>query len=878
MTPRGLVRRLWALVRAERLDHDLDEEIAVHLELAERDLVAAGHAPQEARRLARARFGGLTRIREEHRDRRSVRWIEHAWRDVRYGLAAMGRTPGFSAVVVGVLALGIGATAAMFTVLDAVLLRPLPFPAPDRIVHVWEAPSPGSRNSSTVPEFLEWRRLGSSFEALAAEDDVLLTLSGRGEPARVPGKAVTGAYFDVFGLRPVVGRALRAGDAEPGASAVVVLSHAAWQAWFGGAPDVLAREMTLDGVPHRVVGVLPPGVFDRSEAAVWVPLVFTPAQQQDGRHWLTVFGRLEPGISVVQAEAQIRAIDAAISPPERVADPERTMRVAPLQAWLTGDSLPRTILLVFGAALVVLLVACANVASLLLARGATRRRELAVRAALGAGRGRLLAQLFAETLVLCVLGAGAGIGLAYALLAFARPVIQRAVPYTAEVRLDLRVVAFTALTTMLVAAIVGILPALHTRFDALVRTLNQGARGASGPQGRLRRVMVVAEVALSLVLIASAGLLMRSVLSLRTVDPGVRVAGVTAMDADLPINLYPGPDDAARAYAAIAERVAAVPGVAGVGITSHLPLLWIGNGEGLRVSQAVPWIGVRLKRIDPGYLEALGIPLIAGRDIVPSDGPASERVVLLNDTLAARVGTQLDGADPVGRLVTLTLPTYAGQGADEATFRIVGVIRSERVDAPWRPDPPVAYVPIAQVPTAAAKLIVRAASDTTAVIPAVRAAAREVAPGVPLGVVTTMADVQDGTFGSTSRPARVIGAFAVAALLLSALGLYGVLAHLVTERRREIGIRVALGARTATVVVDVLRTATGLVLTGVGLGLAGTMAATRAIGSLLHGVSPLDPAAVSGACAVMLAAGLLAAFLPARRAARVDPVRTLREE
>jgi predicted permease len=730
-----------------------------------------------------------------------------------------------------------------------------------------------------VPEFLEWRRLGSSFEALAAEDEVLLTLSGRTEPARIPAKAVTADYFNVFGIPAAAGRLLGAGDDQPGAPAVVVLSHAAWQTWFGGTPDVLQREMRLDGRPHQIVGILPPGVFDRDTAAVWVPLVFTDAQRQDTRHWLTVFGRLADEVSVRQAEEQVRAIDAAISDPERLADPDRAMRVAPLQEWLVGDSLPRTVLLVFGAALAVLLVACANVASLLLARGASRRRELAVRAALGAGRGRLIGQLFAETFVLCAMGAAAGIALAHGLLAAAAaPLIQRALPYAVLAELDARVLAFTAITTLVVAAFVGVMPALQTRFDTLVRTLNQGVRGSSGPQARLRRGMVVAEVALSLVLVSAAGLLVRSLLAMQTVEPGIHIAGVETMDADLPLDLYPNQEDAARAYAAIANRVAAAPGVAGVALTSHLPLLWIGNGEGLRVSSAQPWIGVRLKRIDPGYLDVLGIPVLGGRNISAADGPASEPVVVLNDVLAARISAQLDGADPIGRSVTLTLPTYAGKGVWDGTFRIVGVIRAERVDAPWRPDPPVAYVPIAQVPTAAAKLIVSAANESLEITPVVRDAVREAAPGLPLGAVTTMAEVRDSTFSGTSRPAWVIGAFALAALLLSALGLYGVLAHFVTERRREIGIRVALGARAGSVVAEVFANATRLLLAGIAVGLVAAVATTRVMSGLLHGVSPLDPTAVGGACLVMLTVGLSAAFLPARRAAQVDPVRTLRED
>ncbi|MGE3189936.1 MAG: FtsX-like permease family protein, partial [Vicinamibacterales bacterium] len=612
-------------------------------------------------------------------------------------------------------------------------------------------------------------------------------------------------------------------------------------------------------------------------AAVWVPLAFEPGQRNSPMHWRTVRGRLREGTSVQQAMAQLAAADRAISPPALVSQPGRTIEVRRLDEWLVGSRLRRTVIVAFGAALLVLLIACANVANLLLARGATRRRELAVRAALGAGRARLVAQLLTESVVLCALGGGAGLALAYGLLGAAGPLVREALPPTADVRLDLRVLAFTGATVVAVALGVGILPALQTRFGALAGWLNQGARGSSGRQARVRRLIVVGEVALSLVLVCGAGLLLRSLLRLQAVESGIRIAGVVAIDASLPENLYPSADAAARAFAAIAERVEAAPGVRRAAFTSHLPLRWIGNGEGMQVGSG-EMFGVRFKRVDPGYFDAFDIPVVAGRGVTRRDTPGARRVVVLNEPLAARVAEQAGVADPIGQVVRLTFPAYGKPESDAGAFEVVGVIRPERVDAPGRPDPPVAYVAMAQVPTAAATLIVRVDGDAATAIGGVREAVREVAPGLPLGEVTTMTEVREGTFAGTTRPAWIIGAFAAVATLLAALGLYGVLAHMVAARRREIGIRMALGAGRGEVVSGILGGAAALLLGGMAAGLVGAVAFTRVLAGLLFDVSPLDPVALAAACAATLAVGLLAAYLPASRAAGVDPVAVLREE
>jgi predicted permease len=874
---RQLLHRLLALGRRRQLERELDDEILAHLELAERDASAAGLSPAEARRAARLAFGGVDQMKEDHRDSRGVRWLETLTRDVRYGLASLTRDPGFTVVVVGVLALGIGANAAMFSLVDAVLLKPIPFPDPDRIVRVWEAPRPGVTNSTSTLDFLDWQRLATSFSALAAERPVAAALTGQGEPLRLPGRAVTPDYFAVFAAHPQMGRTFRSEDADSGAPPVIVLSHAAWQTYFGGARDILEQRPVFDGRPHQIVGVLPAGAFDRDDAEFWTPLVFTPDVRRRDWHWLVVHGRLRDGVTLEQAREQMTAIDAALTDVVPIYKRDWTIVVQPLERLLVGDDLRESIRLVFGAVAVVLLIACANVTNLLLARGAARGRELAVRMALGASRGRLVAQLLTETLVLCVAGAGAGIGLAVLLLAAAKPVLAEAVPYTADVRLDGRVLSFVALVALAVAIVVGILPSLRASWVNLSSALHQFGRGASRGPNRIRRSIVVAEVAMSLILVCAALLLFRSLQNQYRLDTGVRVDGVITMSVDLGKHAYPTPESAALLFESLVQRVEGAPGIEGAGLTTHLPLRWIGNGEAVRLPGIDEAIAVRFKRVDSGYFDTFDIPTIAGRSLARTDRYGSPRVVVINQALAARLAEVGRIKDPIGQVVQVRYADYSNNDW-KGEAEIVGVIRSERVAAPWRPDPPVLYVPLTQFASDSVKMVVRAHTDPAAAMPAIREAVREVAPNLPLGDVTTMEQVRDRTFTATSRPAWLIGAFAVVAALLAALGLYGVLAHMVTERRREVGIRMALGARSRDVLLQILKGAVVLVAIGLALGLAGAFAVTRVMDNLLFQVSPVDPLAFTLACACLTVIAVVAALIPAQRAAAVHPVAVLRDE
>jgi putative ABC transport system permease protein len=843
--------------------------------LAKRDAVAAGLKPEEARQPARRNFGGIEHMKENHRDRRGVRWLSNLKRDFRYGLGSLARDPGFAAVAIGLLALGIGANSAMFSVVDAVLLKPLPFPEPERMVRVWEAP-PGARNGTTTLTFLDWKRQTDIFEALSVEVPTRAAVSSSAYPARVSGKLVSADYFQVFGVKPEIGRAFASGEDQPGAAPVVVLSHAFWQTQFAGDADVLKHDLVLDGEAHRIVGVLPRGAFDRDGAAFWKPLIFAPDQLNRGQHWLNPIGRLCAGVSIGQAQARMNALRASLN--DVIYQKDWAFAVDPFAKQLVGETLRRSIYLAFGAVLVVLLIACANVANLALAKGATRRKEMSIRAALGAGRARLIAQLLTESLALCLLGGVAGVALGALMLRAAAPLVAASMPYTADLSMDLRVLGFAAAAVMAVLILTGLLPSLQTSFGKLSEAMNQGARGSSRSGAAVRRTIVIGEVAASVVLICGAALLFKSLAKLEQVDAGVRVDHVITMSTDLPMAAYPSPASAARFYEAVVERLQAVPGVERASVSQGLPLQGVQWGEYMSLPGVRDSLTARVKMVDPWYFGAMQIPVEAGRGIESRDRAGAPPVVVINQELAGELSKTFGIANPVGRTVGLDVPGYGPVPESQVNPQIVGVIRSERTTGLQAPPELVVYVPFAQAPRQDINLVVRTRTESAAAMPGIREAVREVDPKLPLGDVMTMEQVKEQSMLWARQPTWALGAFAGVAALLAALGLYGVLAHAVTQQRREIGIRMALGARSSDVLSHILRSAFSMLVLGFAGGLAGAFALTRVLKSLLFQVSALDPAALAVACVLMALVAMLAAAIPASRAARVDPMTVLRDE
>ena len=876
MNIRFAARRLLALIRKRRLERELEGEILAHLEMAELDAIAAGLSPEEARRQARRSFGGIERMKDKHRDERGVRWVENLWRDVRYGLASLARDPGFAAVTIGLLALGIGAYTAMFSVVDAVLLKPLPFPEPDRMVRVWETPSTTLRNPTTTLTFLDWKRQHDLFEALSGEQPVRAAVTTSGDPVRLPGKMVSADYFEVFGVKALIGRTFAPGEDQPGATPVVVLSYSLWRALFAGDPAILTRNLVLDGEPHRIIGVLPKGSFDRQEARFWKPLTFAPVQMNRAEHWLHVIGRLRPGVSIEQARARMNALRASLA--GVIYQKKWGFTVDPFAQLLVGDTLRRAIYLAFGAVLLVLLIACANVTNLVLAKGATRRKEMAVRTALGAGRGRLMAQLLTESLVLCVLGGIAGMAVAYLLLRAMAAFASSSLPLTAAPTLDMRVLGFAAAAVMAVLILTGLLPSVQTAFGTLSSALNQAARGSSDASTAVRRTIVIGEVAVSVVLICGAALLFKSLAKLQQVDAGVRIDHVLTMTTDLPSAAYPTPESAVRFYDAVVERLRAAPGVEQASVSLDLPLRGVQWGEFINVPGVNEQLLVRVKMVDPWYFATLNIPIESGRGIEDRDRAGAPPVMVINQEVARNLAGRFNMANPVGRVVTTYLPGYGPIPESRVNPQIVGVIRNERTGGLHAPLEPVIYVPLAQHPRQDVKLLVCTRSEPAMAMPGIREAVRQVDPHLPLGDVLTMEQVRQQSMLWAKQPTWVVGAFAGIAALLAALGLYGVLAHAVTQQRREIGIRMALGARSADVVSHTLRSALTMLFVGLAGGLAGAFALTRVLKSLLFEVSALDPSALAAACVLMTLVGLVAAWMPANRAARVDPMTALRDE
>jgi predicted permease len=877
------LRRSWARLTAiwnrRRLDEELEDDIRMHLALAEEEAAARGMSADAARTDARRRFGGIAQMKEEHYDRRSFRFLETIAKDLRYGLGAMRRAPGFAVVVVVVVGLGIGGTVAMFSVVDAVLVKPLPFVAPDRIVAIWEAPRPGVVNATSVPQFLAWQRLASNFATLSAERDFSAALHDENGPERLADKRVTADYFKVFGIGAALGRTFRTNEDQPGSEPVVVLSHAAWKAHFGGDPNILQRRVALSGQRYQVIGVLEPSAFDRDQTEFWIPLVFDQAEKSSAIHGLMVYGRLRDGLSLKQAGQRMQAIYTALAGDGVMdEDPHYAIVVGPLSQLLLGRNLQRSIEVAFGAVMLVLLIACANVANLLFARGAARRPELAVRVALGAGRGRLIGQLLTECLVLCTFGGAAGVAIAFALIRAAKPVLADALPFTAEVRLNGDALLFAIVAVFGVALLTGALPAWYTSFSDLADSLKRGARGSGATHWRVRRSIVIGEVALSLVLVCGALLLSKSLRNLQRVDAGVRIENVVTTSVDLSVDAYGTAEKAAQFYDELARRLQATPGVMKAGMATFLPLHWISNGEGILIPGVAKQVMIRLKRVDAGYLPTLDIPVLAGRGIGQQDRLTGPRVMLINQALAKRLADVAHIQKPVGAAVRLTGSDYSGQKETITEVQIVGVIRNERTTSPGSTEPPVAYVPLAQVPSPNVKLLIRTREGFDAVMPGIREAVRNVDPNLPLGEVATMREVKADTLSGVSRPAGLVAAFAGVAVMLAGVGLYGVISYSMTQRRKEFGIRMALGARPGTVLLQVLRGALGMVSVGLVLGLAGATAMTRILTSFLFEVSPLDTLSLMLGCVAMAMVGLAAALIPARRAARFNPMATLREE
>ncbi len=800
--------------------------------------------------------------------------------DLRFGLRTLSKSPGFAAAAVVILALGIGTNTAIFSLVDAVLLRPLPFPEPERLMRLQvESLAPGRKALGVSPaRYLDWRAGSHAFAAMTAYHGTSLTLTGRQEPEALTAATVSGDLFSVLGVRPLLGRAFAAGEAELGHDDVVILSQSLWQSRFGADPRVLGRELVLDGRRHTVVGVLPTlrvASWYPAMVQVWKPLAWT-AQERAVRNDpnLTVVARLKPGVDRRQAQAEMEALAARLAREYPETDKGWGVLVRPIQDYLVERVRP-TLLLLLGAVVFVLLIACANVSNLVLVRTLGRSKEMAIRGTLGASRGRLVRQLVAEALLLALAGAALGLYLAHFFVALLRGFLGDGLPQGLDVHLDLRILAFTLGISLFTGLAAGLVPAWSSLGGDPQRALQRGLSrtDASATGRRTRGALVVAEVALSLVLLLGAALMIESLGALRHADPGCDPHGVLTLVLGLPQQKYPEPRQQSAFFDRVRTRLQALPGVEAASTVDCLPLTEPGLTEPVAIAgrsagtmAEQPEVAVRL--ISPGYLRTLRIALRRGRDFTAADALDRPAVVLISESMARRFWP---GQDPLGQRLILGL-------APKVPQEVVGVVADVKVDG-LRVAEPVAtvYQPLAQRPWPATTIVVRARTRPESLVPAVSRAIHEEDRDLPLLEVATLDSVVAGYLSRERFNMLLLSVFAALALLLAAVGIYSVLSYTVGRRVQEIGVRMALGAQVKDVLRLVVVEGMRPTLLGILVGSAAALALGRALASLFYGVSATDPL-LCGAVALLLAGvALLAIAGPAWRAARVPPSEALRE-
>ena len=897
-TLRAWLLRVGGVFRQTQGDRELDAELESHLQLHAADGVRSGLTPDEARRRAVLKLGGLERTREQYRDRRGLPAFESLVRDVRYAVRVLRQRPGFTLAAVLVLALGIGANTAIFSVVNAVLLRPLPYPEPERLTFVWHVPPadafPGMTQFSVSPaNFLDWQRQSRSFERMALMQFRSFNISGQTGPETLRAAGVTPGFFDVFGVQPILGRTLRPEEDIRGQHRVVVLSERLWMRRFGGDSNILGRKLSLGGEPFTVVGVMGPTFRLPQYAELWTPLAWTDEERAvRNNHNATVIARLRRDVDLQAANTEMTVISRRLEQQYPEDNKSWGAVVIPLHQDLVADIRP-SLMVLLGAVAFVLLIACANVANLVLARTVGRRKEIGVRLALGASGGRVLRQILCETAVLGVAGGVLGLLVASAAVKLIVAYFGTTLPEAMAVRLDVPVLAFTLLLSLATGIVVGAGAAWRlTRTnvsDALKQGLSRTDADYSGT--RTRNALVVAEVALSLLLLVGAGLMVRSLYHLQNADMGMDPRNVLAAAMILPQARYETPEKQTRFYDRVLERVRALPGIESASLTASVPLsgdsgnwpIAIEGRPAPPVSQQPTVVGVIAS---PGFLQTLRIGLVSGRDLADSDisrqtmsSPATASIasdisgrptaILISQSMAKHFWPN---QDPLGaRLKCVFLP--------DTMLQVVGVVKDAKIDALDALAPrDVMYLSFRQLQNGFMQLMVRTTSSPLVHVGAITKAVHELDPEQPVVDIRTMDEVAMGSISRRRFTMLLLAAFAGLALVLAAVGIYSVLSYAVRQRVREIGIRLALGARPADVLRMTVFNGMRPTLVGVVIGLAGAAAISRLLSSFVFGISGTDPATFASVVALVLIVGLSASLLPAYRATMIDPIKTLRDE
>jgi putative ABC transport system permease protein len=802
--------------------------------------------------------------------------------DLRFGARMIKKNSGFAAVATLAIALGIAANTFHFSVVDALVLRPFSFPNETRLVALFERkPSIGIERAAVSPgNVIEWRAQSKTLQEVVAMRGREHTLSGDGSPERYTGTGVSAAFFDALGVRAQLGRTFQPGEDEAGRAEVAVLGHNFWQKRFGGDPAVVGKQILLDDKPFTVIGVMPAGFdFPYNGGELWTPLVFDPKMKQDhSGHYLRALGLLKPGVTLAQVDADLEQMAKHIEPQFPDGEAGHSANAVALNAWYTRGvrmALPAMI----GSAIFVLLIACSNVANLLLARASARQKEIAVRLAMGATRWRVIRQLLTESVMLAFAGGALGVLLAAWAIEAPRKIVpigmSKFIPGWNQIGMNYRVLAFTTVIAVLTGVLFGLAPALQATKTRLNEALKEGGKGTFGRTGRqgLRNALVVAEIALSLVLLIGAGVSVRSFIEILRADLGIKPDHVVTMNVTLPREKYATEQQRRNFFDQLLPRLAALPGVTNVGAAHSLPMTGRGDGSNFQVAGQPsfekgrePHTEFRVATAD--YFAAIGTELRRGRLFNAQDDARAPSVVLVNEIFAARF---LKGSDALGQRITMG-------GDKEKSSEIIGVVANVMNDDLDDLAEPCIYLPFAQVPVGGMNLVIRSPIVAEQITPAVRRELAAIDPSLPLGEVRTMSEMVRERRSPKEMLMWTLSLFGLIALALAAVGTYAVMAYSVAERTHEFGVRIALGAQTADILRLVLRRGLMLALIGVGLGLAGAFALTRALAGLLYGVTATDPLTFVGVSLALTLVALVACWIPARRATKVDPMIALRAD
>ncbi|MGH9834557.1 MAG: ABC transporter permease [Blastocatellia bacterium] len=805
--------------------------------------------------------------------------MQTLWQDLRYGARMLSKNPGFALVAVIALALGIGANTAIFSVVNGVLLRPLPYPQPEQLAMVWlDNRRQNIREDITsYPNFVDWRDQNKTFQGMAAVRNINVSLTGAGEPEELRGATVSANFFQLMGVAPAQGRGFTIDEEQPGKDKVVVLSYGLWQRRFGGDPGILNQTISLSGEPHTVIGIMPPSFAFPSKVAIWGPLAPNErARAARGSFWLPVIGRFKPGVTRQQAQADMNVIGGQLERQYPDINAGYGVNVVPLHEQIVGDLKP-ALLVLLGAVAFVLLIACANVANLLLARAAVRQREVAIRSALGAGRWRIVRQMLTESVLLSVIGGALGLLLAVWGVAALLKLGPADLPRLDNVRLDWRVLVFTLGLSLLTGLIFGLMPALQTSQTDVGETLKEGGRSGTGGRRAqfVRSGFIVAEIALTLALLIGAGLLIRSFWRLQQVNPGFNPDRLLTLTVRLPRTKYPEGAQVAAFYQQLQERLAALPGAQSVSATSSIMMPKVTNSSGFTIEGRPPDPREQSQELPfeaalPNYFETMGVTLAQGRQFTAQDGRGAPEVAIVNETF---VKLYFPNNDPLGKRFT-----FGSADDNPQWITIAGVVRDTKrqgLDAPIRME---SWMPHAQMPARRMEMVVRTTGDPLALIRSTRDAVWSLDKDLPIPAMETMEQRLSESVAQRRLNMLLLCLFAAVALVLAAVGIYGVMSYAVTQRTHEIGIRVALGAQVGDVLRMILRQGMKLAIIGEIIGLAGAFALTRLMAGLLFGVSATDPLTFVAIALLLTGVALLACWIPARRAAKVDPMVALHHE